>query len=140
MLRSATAVVATCAMLFAGTAFAQQTGTTNQDTVSRIQVNARPTYQLASREFDDYAYTYDLSSGDSIRLRESSGRYFAHLNNEREVEIFGQRPGVFLSSTGTTIEFRDAGDTVLVTNPGALPGAPRALATLPAEPLLMVSR
>jgi hypothetical protein len=140
MFKSVMTVVAIAAMLLPGAARAQQSGAAQEDAVGQIQVSARLTYKLASREFDDYAYTYDLRAGNSIRLREASGRYFAHVNNERDVEIFGQSPGVFVSGSGTRFEFRDAGDTVQVTNPGALPGAPRMFAALAAESVLLVSR
>ena len=97
-------------------------------------------YKLAPQEFNEYAYRYLMSTGDSLQLRQSVGRYFAKLNDGAEVEIYGQKPGVFQASTGTRLEFRDAGEHVLLTGAGALPGASPALAALPADSVQVAGR
>jgi N-acetylmuramoyl-L-alanine amidase CwlA len=140
MFKSVTTVVVTAALLLSGTAFAQQTATRADAPVGQIQITAKPLYKPAPQEFNDYAYRYNLSTGDTVTLRQKVGRYFVRMNNAKDVEIFGQRPGVFLSNTGTRLEFHDAGDMVLLTNAGTLPGASPALAAMPAESVQMAAR
>lgn len=92
----------------------------NAATTQRVQVTRQSAYKLAPQEFDDFAHAYGLETGQTLTFRRQVNRYFTQLKGEPEVEIFGQSPATFVSGTGTTIAFRDAGDTVVVTNPDAL--------------------
>ena len=92
----------------------------NAATTQSVQVTRQSVYKLAPQEFDDFAYAYGLATGQTLTFRRQVNRYFTQLKGEPEVEIFGQSPATFVSRTGTTIAFRDGGDTVVVTNPDSL--------------------
>ena len=95
----------------AGMAAAQDTG------MQSVQVSA--SYIPAPREFD-YGPEYKLQTGDVLKVRQEGNRYFSQLGDAPEIEILPQARGVFLARTGAKIEFRDSGQSVVVTDPDRL--------------------
>ena len=95
-----------------------------------IQVIGKSGYKLAPQEFETYARTYKLETGQVLKLRGTMNHYFVQLKGEPEVEMVGQAPGVFVASTGTRLDFRDDGDLVLVTGVERLPIASNGATSL----------
>ena len=81
-----------------------------------VQVSGKASYKLAPQEFVDYAHSYILETGHTLKLRQQVNRYYAQLKGEPEVEIYPQEAGAFVSQSGATLAFKDDGDTVIVTS------------------------
>lgn len=88
-----------------------------------VKVWSGKTYKLAPKEFDQYGNSYQLDTGDTLTLRQQVNRYFTQIKGQPEVELFGRSPGVFETSSGTRLEFRDNADVIAITGLQQLPGA-----------------
>ena len=90
-----------------------------------VQVPARvqPSYRLAPQEFYNYEQRYLLASGLALQMSQKRHRYYTSLHNQQPVEVYPVAPGVFVSSLGTRLEFRDEGDMIVITHLDRLPYA-----------------
>lgn len=93
------------------------------DDADSVQIKAKSGYKVAPNEFDDYAYSYRLDDGRVIKFSQRVTTFHAQLKGEPKTRIFERAPGVFVTARGTRIEFRDAGETVAITNLERLPMA-----------------
>lgn len=107
-----TAVAAVALLGISSFQSAQSADPANQS----VQVPGKASYKLAPQEFVDYAHSYVLETGHTLKLRQQVNRYFAQLKGEPEVEIYPQEPGAFVSQSGATLAFKDEGDMVMVTS------------------------
>lgn len=81
-----------------------------------VRVPAPGSYTMQRSEFRDYAYTYDLSNGQTIRFSGFRQRFFAQLDGEPKTELFAVAPGTLVSAAGTRVEFNDDGTQVTIRN------------------------
>ena len=86
------------------------------------RASTKQRYHLAPNEFLDYDSLYTLDNGQYIRMSRRVNRYYARVKNEAEVEIYGQRPGVFTSENGTELVFTNNGNDLVVTGLDKMPG------------------
>lgn len=93
-----------------------------------VQITAKA-YKLAPNEFDDYEYAYQLENGQILKFSQRVTTFYTQLRGEPKEQIFARAPGVFVTAAGARIEFRDAGETVAVTNLERLPMAVKMPAT-----------
>lgn len=88
----------------------------------KVQVSGSA-YKLAPQEFEQYGNSYKLDTGDTLQLHQQVNRYFMQIKGQRAVELFGRAPGVFETSGGTRVEFRNDAEIVNITGLNQLPGA-----------------
>jgi len=81
-----------------------------------VRVPAPSSYAMHHREFRDYAYTYDLSNGQTIRFTEYRKQFFAQLGDEPRTEMFPVAPGALVTAAGTRIDFNNDGSEVTIRN------------------------
>lgn len=93
------------------------------DDADSVQIKAKSAYKVAPNEFDDYDYSYRLDDGRVIKFSQRVTTFYTQLKGEPKTQIFARAPGVFVTAQGTRIEFRDAGETVAITNLERLPMA-----------------
>lgn len=108
---------AVAALMLGGSAVAAD------DTTVQIKAAAQSTYKLAPDEFRDYNSNYGLSNGQYIRFTQQGRHYWARLQGGDKVELYAVEPRVFMTAAGTRVEFRDAGDQVVIDNYERLPMA-----------------
>ncbi|MGW8394654.1 hypothetical protein [Pseudoduganella sp. HUAS MS19] len=81
-----------------------------------VRVPAPGSYTMQRSEFRDYAYSYELSNGKSIRLSQFSKRFFAQLEDEPRAELFPVAPGVLVTAAGARLEFNGDGSALAIRN------------------------
>lgn len=87
-----------------------------------VRVNATP-YRATAEEIGDFDNVYRLDNGQKMALRLQSGHFYASLEGKREVELIAKGPGLFVSRSGATLEFKNDREQVLVSDAERLPGA-----------------
>lgn len=87
-----------------------------------VRVNATP-YRATAEEIGDFDNVYRLDNGQKMALRLQSGHFYAGLEGKREVELIAKGPGLFVSRSGATLEFKNDREQVLVSDAERLPGA-----------------
>lgn len=101
-----------------------------------VQIKASAGYKMKVQDFQDYAYTYQLSNEDKIKFSQRVSHYYAQVSGGQKTELFAVAPGVFVTAGGARVEFTDDGYTVTITNYERLPMA-RAL---PAHTSMVATR
>jgi len=81
-----------------------------------VRVPAPGSYQMHRNEFRDYAYTYGLSNGKTIRFNQFRRQFFAQLDDEPRTQLFPVAPGVLMTAAGTRVEFSNDGSEVTIRN------------------------
>ncbi|WP_395405214.1 hypothetical protein ACHMW6_02330 [Pseudoduganella sp. UC29_106] len=89
----------------------------------QVPASAQPSYRLAPQEFYNYEQRYLLDNGLALQMSQKRHRYYTSLRNQQPVEVYPIAPGVFVSSLGTRLEFRDEGDMIVITHLDRLPYA-----------------
>jgi hypothetical protein len=107
------AIVFSAAMMGAAAA-AEPAGAGSQN--GAAQAYASRSYEPAIGEFDDYERTYVLEDGRRIEFTQRIGTYYVQLQGEKRTELLPQSRGVFLTASGTRIEFRDNGENLSIRN------------------------
>ncbi len=108
---------AVAALMLGGSAFAAD------DTTVQIKAAAQAGYKLQAGEFKDYDANYALGNGSYIRFSQSGRHYWARLHGSDKVELFAVQPRVFMTASGTRVEFQESGDRVVIDNYERLPMA-----------------
>ena len=88
-----------------------------------VRVPATASYQMNRNEFRDYAYTYELSNGKSIRFSQFGSHFYAQLEGEARAEMFPVAGGALVTGSGARIEFSRDGAGVTIRNYEKLPMA-----------------
>lgn len=117
-------------------AYAEPQVVSGSENSERVQIVAPGSYKLAPTEFNDYAYTYVLDNGQTIRFSQRARTFYAQLHGEVKTQMFGTAPGVFMTAAGARVEFRDDGEIVAIRNFERLP----MTAQLPENTLMMAGR
>lgn len=86
-----------------------------------VRVPAPNSYFMPRSEFRDYAYSYDLSNGKSIRFIQYRRQFFAELDGEARAELFPLAPGVLVTAAGARMEFSADGTALAIRNYERLP-------------------
>lgn len=94
-----------------------------------VQIQGKTHYKVAANEFDDYDYAYQLENGQILKFSQRVTSFYTQIRGEPKEQIFARAPGVFMTAAGTRIEFRDAGESVAITNLERLPMAVQMPAT-----------
>lgn len=81
-----------------------------------VQIKAPSRYKVDVREFEDYAYSYELTNGKTIKFTRGVQKFYAQLDGEARTEMTAEGPGQFLTSKGALVQFRDDGETVGIRN------------------------
>lgn len=81
-----------------------------------VQIKAPAKLVVEPGEFDDYAYSYNLSNGASIAFSQRGRRYFARLDGEARTELYPRGDGAFVTGAGARVEFADKGATLVIRN------------------------
>lgn len=79
-----------------------------------VQIKAPVKIAVEPGEFDDYAYSYDLSNGARIAFSQRGRRYFARLDGEARTQLHPLGEGVFVTDAGARMEFADKGATLTI--------------------------
>ena len=75
-----------------------------------VQIRASGDYKLGVGEFDDYAFTYGLSTGQKIKFTRTAGQHFyAQLKNQAREPMYAVSKGVFVTASGARVAFADDG-------------------------------
>jgi hypothetical protein len=89
-----------------------------------VQIRASGDYKLGVGEFDDYAFTYGLSTGQKIKFTRTAGQHFyAQLKNQAREPMYAVSKGVFVTASGARVAFADDGDQVTINNFERMPTA-----------------
>jgi opacity protein-like surface antigen len=108
--------VAAAAFLFASAAQAAQTDETA--TNPSVQISSGKThFKMYPSDFETYAGSYALDNGDVIKLKQVRGHYFTEVYGQDPVEVVALGAGVFAAKDGTTLTFRDNGNTFVLNGP-----------------------
>ncbi|CAN7580640.1 hypothetical protein LJR289_004183 [Pseudoduganella sp. LjRoot289] len=81
-----------------------------------VQIKAPVKVAVEPGEFDDYAYSYDLSNGERIAFSRRGQHYFARLDGQAKTALHPRGEGVFVTDTGARVEFADQGATLVIRN------------------------
>jgi len=81
-----------------------------------VRVPAPSSYTMYRSEFRDYAYSYDLSNGKTIRFSQFGRQFFAQLGDEARTEMFPVAPGELVTAAGTRVAFNSDGSQVTIRN------------------------
>jgi hypothetical protein len=81
-----------------------------------VRVPAPSSYTMHRSEFRDYAHTYALSNGKTIRFTQYRRQFFAQLGDEPRAELFPVAPGALVTAAGTRLEFNYDGSEVTIRN------------------------
>lgn len=81
-----------------------------------VRVPAPGSYTMQRSEFRDYAYTYDLSNGKTIRFTQYRKQFFAQLGDEPQTQLFPVAPGELVTAAGTRVAFSNDGTEVTIRN------------------------
>lgn len=98
-----------------------------------VQVSGRPSYKLAPDEFAVYGQFYRMTNGQIVRMQQRGRQYYAAVDDQPPVEIFGEAPGVFVTAKGATLTFHDDARQLVIAD------AQRLLAGGDAAPALRLS-
>lgn len=79
-----------------------------------VRVPAPGSYTMQRSEFRDYAYTYDLGNGQTVRFSQFRKHFFAELGDEARTELFAVAPGALVTAAGTRVEFNNDGWEVTI--------------------------
>lgn len=116
-------ILAAAAIALAASATAYAAPQTPVAADESVQITGKTQYKLAPNEFDDYEYAYQLENGQVLKFSQRVTTFYTQLRGEPKTQIFARAPGVFMTAAGARIEFRDAGETVAVSNLERLPMA-----------------
>lgn len=81
-----------------------------------VRIKAPVKVVVEAGEFDDYAYSYDLSNGERISFLRRGQHYFAHLDGQARTALHPRGEGVFVTDSGARVEFSDKGATLTIRN------------------------
>jgi hypothetical protein len=81
-----------------------------------VQVKPSHTYRLWAEDFADFKQTYLLTNGDKIAFSNRMNTYYTQLGDGERTRIYPVARNVFMTENGARIEFREAGETVGITN------------------------
>jgi hypothetical protein len=98
---------------------------------------ARATYQLATHEFDDYAYSYRLANGQVAEFTTQDSRQYVVVRDHgmtqtmnalqakraTPVQLLAVGPGKFVTRNGVELSFDNDGQMVTIANFERLPAA-----------------
>jgi len=79
-----------------------------------VRVPAPGSYTMQRSEFRDYANTYDLSNGKTIRFAQYRKHFFAQLGDEPQTELFAVAPGELVTASGARLQFNSDGTQVTI--------------------------
>ena len=97
-------------------AIAQAAPAADNDTVN-IQAPAVKRYAMQPVEFDDYAHSYNMSNGDTMKFTHGGGtRYYTEVSGNRRVEIIPVSATEFVTRDGARISFSTDGNELTVNN------------------------
>jgi len=107
-MKTLAASAAAFALLYSASALAEDELT--------VRVPAPSSYTMYRSEFRDYAYSYDLSNGKTIRFSQFGRQFFAQLGDEARTEMFPVAPGELVTAAGTRVAFNSDGSQVTIRN------------------------
>jgi hypothetical protein len=88
---------------------------TQTDDPSVQITSARSHFNMYPSDFESYAGSYALDSGDFIKLKRNGSRYYSEIYGQNRVEIFPVGRGSFITKDGTMLTFRDNNETIVIT-------------------------
>lgn len=88
-----------------------------------VQISKTSQYRLGTGEFNDYAATYKLQNGNTVRFSQQANRYFIQLKGEQRTELHPVAAAKFVTAQGVDVEFREEGDLVAIGNIHQLPSS-----------------
>lgn len=94
----------------------------SQETV-QVSAKAIPAYRLAPQEFYAYEQRYILENGMVLSFHEKRRHYYVQYKDETPLEIFPMAEGVFMSASGSRMEFMEEGDKIAISHLELLPYA-----------------
>jgi len=108
--------IAAAALLFTGAA--QAAPAVDEAVNPSVQISSGKThFKMYPSDFENYAGTYALDNGDTIKLKQIRSHYFTEVYGRDPVEIVALGPGVFGAKDGTTLTFHDNGNAFVLTGP-----------------------
>jgi opacity protein-like surface antigen len=82
-----------------------------------VQVRRGSDYKLGVAEFNDYAATYGLTSGQHVKfVRSGNQRFYAELSDTPREQMYAMSKGVFVTAGGARVEFSEDGNEVTINN------------------------
>ncbi|CDG84512.1 hypothetical protein [Janthinobacterium agaricidamnosum] len=84
--------------------------------------NASNAYRPSAEEVGDFDNVYRLDNHQIMSLRIENGHFLANIKGKREVELYPKGPGLFMTRAGTTLEFLNGREQVILTDADLLPG------------------
>jgi hypothetical protein len=80
-----------------------------------MQARAADDYRLSAGEFEAYRHVYDLKTGDKVYFtQQGKQRFFAQLDGQKRERMYAKSRGVFLTESGTRVEFSESGHAVTI--------------------------
>ena len=126
------AALSTASLAYAGP---QTADSANDSANDSVKINAPSRYYMPAQDFADYQGSYGLSNGDTLKLTQRIGHFYAVVNGEK-VELQPTSRASFVTSSGATLRFTDDGYNVTITNYERIATA----ANLPANTIVMARR